>query len=567
MAGDWKEKLKQLKASSTSKDSSPTREEEGGSVSKELPPNLNSPLSPSTNQGTSTGQRASQVKLRPGMNYESLIQANKALSEENQRLEMSLTFIQGKVDELQSSCNSLARDLQAKDIELKNLRETYSDLPQGNELVELLVTIKDLSKRKAELNRLAEDLNRRASRTNLEEAQLKRVAGLDQDIANLRQEREAIRASAKELGDRWVALQEAESNFSMKVTKLREREHSVQLVESDVKRVKTLERQIKRVLKQRDEALEGAANQASLNEKLEQKRRSLQAELRSSKALVNEQESKIADLSNELLLAPSGEFFIRSLETLYWLTSHFSTPQRHQMPREVLLIGDGPWDLGDLEEFLVGKKFKVDSEWTNPRCEFVVVGRNNWDPDQIEEQIALRDGKPLRVYPQELFVAFLILGVDPFELASVDELLLFAQDHSLMEYLFEQQFPWPDSSYQEDGPINIGESLDAEDGSSPMFKLGYSVAQNRGLSDYERQRALEKALAAEDLPWCISDDYMEEWGSPQSAARLRRMAWHIYLMTKRHRQHKQAVEKWVRDLGWLQSEKYRPIHRFRWPQA
>jgi hypothetical protein len=501
------------------------------------------------------------------MNYESLIQANEILSEENRRLEMSVTLIQGKVDDLQGSYDSLARDLQAKDIELKNLRETYSDIPQGNELVELLITLKDLNKRKAALDRLAEDLNRRTSRVSLEEEQLKRVVGLDQDIATLQKEQESIRSSSKDLDDRMAALEEAESNFSMKVAQLLERERSVQLVESEVKRVKTLERQIKRVLKQRDEALEGAAKQIGLNEKLEQKRKSLQSELRLFKALVDEQETQIADLSNAILLAPSGEFFIRSLETLYWLTSQFSTPQRHQMPREVLLIGDGPWDLGDLESLLVGKKFKVDYEWTNPRCEIVVVGRNNWDPDQIEEQIALRDGKSLRVYPQELFVAFLILGVDPFELASVDELLLFAQDHSLMDYLFGQQFPWPDSSYQADGPINIGESLDTEDGSSPMFKLGYSVAQNRGLSEYERQRALEKALAAEDLPWCISNDYMEEWGPPLSAARLRRMAWHIYLMTKRHRQHKQAVEKWIHDLDWLQSEKYRPVHRFRWPQA
>ena len=567
MTGDWKEKLKLLKESSTSKDSSSTREEARGSGTKEIPPSLNSPANSSTKQGASPSQRASQVKVRPGMNYESLIQANELLSEKNQRLEVGLASIQGKLDDLQRIYDALTRVLQAKEIELERLRESYSDLPQGNELTELLVAIKEHGSRTAYLNRLETELYRRERCIAKEEAQLQRVARLDQEIENFQQEKEGLRAGLEDLNDRKAVLENAESKLTLKVNALIERERSVESLEEEVKLVKTLERKIKKAIKQRDDAVEEAAVQSSLNERLEQKRRSLQSELRLSKGLIAEQEDQIAELSNELLMAPKGEFSIRSLETLYWLTSQFSTPQRHQMPREVLLIGDGPWDLGDLESLLVGKKFKVDYEWTNPRCEIIVVGRNNWDPDQIEEQIALRDGKSLRVYPQELFVAFLILGVDPFELASDDELLLFAQDHSLMDYLFEQQFPWPDSSYQADGPINIGESLDAEDGSSPMFKLGYSVAQNRGLSEYERQRALEKALSAEDLPWCISDDYMEEWGPPQSAARLRRMAWHIYLMTKRHRQHKQAVEKWVHDLGWLQSEKYKPIHRFRWPQA
>ena len=567
MTGDWKEKLKLLKESSTSEDSSSTREVASGSGTKEIPPSLNRPANSSTKQGASPGQRASQVKVRPGMNYESLIQANELLSEKNQRLEVSLASIQAKLDDLQRIYDALTRVLQAKEIELERLRESYSDLPQGNELTELLVAIKELGSRTAYLNRLEAELHRRERRLSKEEAQLQRVARLDQEIENFQQEKEGLRAGLEDLNDRKAVLENAESKLTLKVNALIERERSVESLEAEVKQVKTLERQIKKAIKQRDDALEEAAAQGRLNERLEQKKRSLQSELRLSKGLIAEQEDQIAELSNELLMAPKGELSIRSLETLYWLTTQFTNPLRHQMPKEVLLIGDGPWDLEKFADLLVEKRFKVDYEWTNPRCEIVVVGRDNWDPSQIEEQIALRDGKALRIYPQELFVAFLVLGIDPFELASVDELLLFAQGHSLMEYLFEQQFPWPDSSYQTDGPVSVGESLDAEDGSSPMFKLGYSVAQNKGLCDYERQIALEKTLAAEDLPFCISDDYMEEWGSRESAARLRRIAWHIYLMTKRHRQHRQAVAKWTHDLDWLRSEKYRPIHRFRWPQC
>jgi len=565
MANDWKEKLKQLRNLSADRSHPATTEQER---TKDIPLAISqggAPLKTAPSLQNEGSHAARKPSLRPGMNYESLIAANEVLSQDNQRLAVEILHLQKELVALQQGCNTLTQELQGKDSELEDLKNTYSMLPKGRELAEVLATINGIDVKEAALERLTKDLDRRQRRIDQNEAQLARLPSLDQELDNVHKEKKELDALAMSLDDQKDALDEALANYKLKLQKVKDREIAVRAMELDIQQHKLLERQVKKLSKKNDVSETEITRLVSLVENLENHRKDLRTELRASRARITDQESQIRELSNDLLNAPKGEFFVRSIETVHWLTSQFMNPQRHSIPRDVLLIGEGPWDLETFADLLVERKFRVGDQWTNPRCEIVLVGRDNWDPEQIEAQISVRDGKTLRVYPQELFVAYMILGVDPFELASVEELLLFAQDHALMEHLLEQHFPWPDSSYQLDGPANIGDSLDSEDGSSPMFKLGYSVAQNRGLSNLERRSALEKTLAAEDLPWCISDEYMEEWGCRQSAARLRRMAWHIHLMTKRHRQHRQAVEKWADDLDWLRSEKYRPIHRFRWP--
>jgi hypothetical protein len=113
--------------------------------------------------------------------------------------------------------------------------------------------------------------------------------------------------------------------------------------------------------------------------------------------------------------------------------------------------------------------------------------------------------------------------------------------------------------------VTVGEVFDSDEASSPLYRMGYSVAQQLGLTPSARHDVLVETYQEETLPWCISDDYMEDWGPSSSRKRLRRIAWHLHLMTKRFRRHSEAVARWESDLQWLKKRFYKPIHRFSWP--
>ena len=82
----------------------------------------------------------------------------------------------------------------------------------------------------------------------------------------------------------------------------------------------------------------------------------------------------------------------------------------------------------------------------------------------------------------------------------------------------------------------------------------------------ERHKYLTKAVEAKELPWVLSDDYMNEWGEGDSRQRIHRIAWHISMLTRSHSQHEEAVAKWEADLGWLKTNFYKPFMRFSWPE-
>lgn len=273
----------------------------------------------------------------------------------------------------------------------------------------------------------------------------------------------------------------------------------------------------------------------------------------------------LKDALNKLALTPDGEVIIRSFETVQWLVSQFEDPYERVVPKQVLLIGDGPWPIDNFTELLQEIGFEVWQNGCDADIEVVIVGRENWSESVIDAQIEERDGESLRVYTQELFVMLLAMQADPLEIADPESLLKFVDGHPVFEYLFNQEFPWPETAFEDGPPATIGEGFDGEDASSPLYKMGYSVAQQVALTPSRRHDLLEETYAEESLPWCISDEYMDDWGEANSRKRLRRIAWHLHLMTKRFKRHMEAVARWESDLDWLKRTYYKPIHRFRWP--
>lgn len=273
----------------------------------------------------------------------------------------------------------------------------------------------------------------------------------------------------------------------------------------------------------------------------------------------------LKDALNKLASMPDGEVIIRSFETVRWLVSQFEDPYERVVPKQVLLVGDGPWPIDNFTELLQEIGFEVWQNGFDADIEVVIIGRENWSESVIDAQINERDGKSLRVYPQELFVMLLAMQSDPLEIAETELLLKLVDGHPVFEYLFNQEFPWPETAFEDGPPSTIGEGFDGEDASSPLYKMGYSVAQQVALTQSRRHDLLEETYAEENLPWCISDEYMEDWGEANSRKRLRRIAWHLHLMTKRFKRHVEAVARWESDLDWLKRIYYKPIHRFRWP--
>lgn len=309
-----------------------------------------------------------------------------------------------------------------------------------------------------------------------------------------------------------------------------------------------------------------------INEKLTAKKSTLSKERKENSRLVTERDeyaNKLETVEHALQNAIEklhSEVQIRSEDTLAWMVQNYSANGQDVLPKNILLVGDDPWPTGVLSAHLQQFGFEVWQDGYSEECEVMVVGREHWSEADIEAQVNARENRPLRIYPQELFVLCLAMGADPFDIADKDALMLFAEGHPVFDYLLGQQFPWPDFEFEVGPPHGIsGTNRGDDDESSPLYLLGYNVAQNNRLPMGLRHELLEKALSAELLPWTISDTYMERWGKAGTSKRLRRIAWHLYLMSKRHGHHPAAVAKWESDLKWLRQTHYKPIQRFTWP--
>jgi predicted 3-demethylubiquinone-9 3-methyltransferase (glyoxalase superfamily) len=263
-------------------------------------------------------------------------------------------------------------------------------------------------------------------------------------------------------------------------------------------------------------------------------------------------------------LREEHEISIKSIETVAWLTQNFEIDSQLNFEREVLMVGDGPWDGVDFQDLLVDKGFSVFRDGYAEDVEVLILGRDNWNEAVLTAQFELRQNKTLRVYSQELFVLALALNLDPLRSEDHDTLFRIIKNHSGFDYLFANDCPWPESALGDGDGAGSFTNFGADH--SPLFELGYSVAKMRGISMSERHKYLTKAVEAKELPWVLSDDYMNEWGEGDSRQRIHRIAWHISMLTRSHSQHEEAVAKWEADLGWLKTNFYKPFMRFSWPE-
>lgn len=228
----------------------------------------------------------------------------------------------------------------------------------------------------------------------------------------------------------------------------------------------------------------------------------------------------------------------------------------------VSTVGSEPYMIGDFDDLMRAGGLEVFNIFDE--TDVLVIGREAWDEEELNTLLDRRDGKQLRVYSQEMFLGYWVSGRDPFEDEEVAR--AFGEGHPALEYLSSVGFDWP-STY-----VSLGDSsgffADEELVKIGLLRhMGYRVGE-RGVEAPGRRLILEKVfkyrLPVTNLPgW-----YVEQWGSPKSRERLKKMADSLAAFYRREKKlgHEVAASDYEDDLEWLYENFYRGRFRFRWPQ-
>ena len=239
------------------------------------------------------------------------------------------------------------------------------------------------------------------------------------------------------------------------------------------------------------------------------------------------------------------------------------------------ICGSGPFPCEVLRAFLKSLDFYVVdmNEDSDFRGLTLIIGENEWESDTLDDYLeralewAAEINHPVRIYSQEMFLFWVMAGMDPFD-ADRSVLEEFGRGHPALDYLTTLGFDWPECKYFPS--TSSGEGLDTDDwpGTSPLTALGYHVGKSGIADDNIRQRILERAFLGR-LPIVGDSAYMKEWGSPNKAARLKKIAYklanEIEKARRRSDDRELAIAHWKTDLVWLKRKFYTGRFRFQWP--
>jgi hypothetical protein len=132
----------------------------------------------------------------------------------------------------------------------------------------------------------------------------------------------------------------------------------------------------------------------------------------------------------------------------------------------------------------------------------------------------------------------------------------------------DDYFEWP-STVAEEGDHKLGRQDWPELG---LLKfLGYMVGGTHGVYEGNRKLILTEIFCG-SLPPINSSNYMMQWGSPGSAARLSKMAETIAAFARNAKRRDEmrlddAIRAWEGDLKFLYDKYYVSYFRFAWPRT
>lgn len=105
-----------------------------------------------------------------------------------------------------------------------------------------------------------------------------------------------------------------------------------------------------------------------------------------------------------------------------------------------------------------------------------------------------------------------------------------------------------------------------------VFKfMGYTVGNTEGLRQRVRENILSEIFEGH-IPPVFSNEYLDEWGEPSTALRLRKMAETIAALTRNARRRRDqkmdaAIKDWEKDLEFLYWKYYVEKFNFGWPDS
>ena len=229
-------------------------------------------------------------------------------------------------------------------------------------------------------------------------------------------------------------------------------------------------------------------------------------------------------------------------------------------PQEISVITTGslPYKEYDFDDFL---RTKVKNVCTpSEDIDIIIVGRE-FNQKILDEQITLRIEQFLFVYSQEMFLSRLA-GKDPYD--DKGALMKFAEGHPVFEYLDNCFFNWKTTHIvpSQGGTVNgiwIKKGV--------LDDNGYHVG-NAGVERNERHRILTRVFTTK-LNNVTSLEYMDEWGTPNSRMRLKKMADSIATFAcnakgRNDADYQQAIDDWEEDLSWLKKTYYDGKFSFDW---
>jgi hypothetical protein len=265
-----------------------------------------------------------------------------------------------------------------------------------------------------------------------------------------------------------------------------------------------------------------------------------------------------------------GETSFSNPTVMRWLVKEGDPDTAEVLNGWLGCAGEGPWAEALLTQALqdIGYEF-----WTLPDVDLrhLIVGRKDWTKEALIEQIDAVDGEPLRVYSQEMFLAKLMTGRDPFDANDADLLLAFAKGHPALEFLLSLPEPWPTVSEGNGGSIDEVDGDDYGVAETPLHLLGYHVGATSQLTVSERRELLTECFKTHTLEFTeeSGEDYKRKWGRGGSAQRLYRMAVHIKWLADgqgKDPRKPQARLDWINDLEWLRKTFHGSSkRRFEWP--
>ncbi len=354
-----------------------------------------------------------------------------------------------------------------------------------------------------------------------------------------------------------VPLKEAEKNIRSLQRALKTAQDRIAFLESDTA---TLQAKTERLTKRlADRTRELAEREAD--------RDAAQSELAAANAKARKLQRDL-DSAEESIVSAVGRLFAHCPLVSQWLAEIEEPTDDLNWSKEVATIGSDPFQ-GDFIDKLLHREDHSVHICGDEDAGVLIVGRDGWTTDELQEQISAREGNTLRIYSQEMAILAILTGHDPFD-AGEEVLMEMGKGHPALEHLIENPFKWPSIGENYGGNVYIDGDLWRKQ--SPLTAMGYHVGVSSNLSDSERRKLLGNIFKGRLV---FPDDFSEyekrEWGQSGTSARLQKMALHVVgnisLHSPRLGYNSVAVNEWKGDLAWLRKTFFTTSFRFRWPDT